>query len=136
MKTAGSITGLLVCASFSLNAHASPNIQSVIVTNDAKGNPSSLSINGTGFTCTSCTGVRVRLGGVLLPSGSITVNSANSITVAISGYAPGDYKLRVTALPLDDDSNAALYDLTLGAVGAQGPAGAVGPPGPPGPQGA
>ena len=56
---------------------ADPTIQSVQVT--YPGEIPTLHIRGTGF---SGGPVKVRLGGVLLPSGAVTVNSATSLTVA------------------------------------------------------
>jgi hypothetical protein len=116
-------------------ADAAPNIQSVFPSYDASGNPVSLDARGVGFTCATCGTVRVRIAGVLLPSSAVTVNSATELHVSVAGYLPGDYKLRVSVLPNDDDANASIFDFTLGAQGVQGAQGPQGIQGPPGAQG-
>jgi len=126
-------------------ANAAPNVQSVFPSYNASGQPVSLDVLGVGFTCADCGAVRVRIAGVLLPSSAVTVNSATEMRVSIAGYLPGDYKLRVTVIPYDDEPNSSVFDFTLGAqgpIGPQGPqgiqglAGFNGAPGAPGAPGA
>jgi hypothetical protein len=142
------LAGLLLISVTIGLANATPNVQSVFPSYDATGNPVNLDVLGAGFTCPSCGALRVRIAGVL--STSVTVNSATELHVGIAGLPPGDYKLRVTVMPNDDDLNASVFDFTLGAEGPQGAqgiqgpqgiagiagmTGATGPAGPAGPQG-
>src|SRR3984957_15365902 len=123
-------------------ANASPNVQQVIP--NYSGSPTdTLTVNGIGFGGGT---VVVRIAGVQMSS--VSVNSTGTqLIVGIPSYSPGDYKLRVTVLPYDDDGHATVFDFVLGAQGAQGiqgppgipgaagANGAAGPPGPAGPQG-
>jgi hypothetical protein len=122
--------GLLMFAVMSA-ANASPNILSVFPTYDSTGHPVSITVNGTGF---SGGAVAVRISGV--PTSPVTVNSAGTqLVVSVANFAPGDYKLRVSVLPADDEAHASVFDFALGAqgpAGPQGPAGAAGAPGAPG----
>jgi Collagen triple helix repeat (20 copies) len=115
-------------------ANASPNIQQVIPRYN--GAPTdSLTVNGTGFSGGT---VVVRIAGVQMSS--VSVNSTGTqLIVGIPSYSPGDYKLRVTVLPYDDDGHSSVFDFVLGAQGLQGATGATGATGPQGntgPQGA
>jgi hypothetical protein len=114
-------------------ANASPNVQQVIPSYN--GAPTdTLTVNGTGFSGGT---IVVRIAGVQMTA--VTVNSSTQLIVGIPSYSPGDYKLRVTVLPYDDDGHSSVFDFVLGAQGSQGATGATGATGPQGntgPQGA
>jgi len=132
-RTIGQVVGgLMVGLTISVAAEAAPNIQSVFSSYDASGNPSVIDIRGVGFGCVGCGPLRVRLGGVLLPASAVTIDSSNQLHVNVAGYLAGDYKLRITVMPNDDEPSAAIYNLTLGALGPKGPPGQQGLPGPAG----
>jgi len=110
-------------------ANASPNVQQVIP--NYSGSPTdTLTVNGVGFSGGT---VVVRIAGVQMTA--VTVNSSTQLIVGIPSYSPGDYKLRVTVQPYDDDGHSSVFDFVLGAQGPQGPQGATGATGATGPQG-
>jgi hypothetical protein len=126
--------------------NASPNVLSVFPSYNGSGLATSLTVNGTGFSGGT---VVVRVSGV--QENAVSVNATGTqLTVAVPNLTPGDYKLRVTVLPYDDDGHASVFEFAVGAQGAQGiqgpqgipgvagatgPAGATGAQGPIGPMG-
>ena len=121
----------LVCAEGGM-ASANPIVQSVFPSYNVAGQAVSLTVNGSGFSGGT---VVVRVSGV--QQTSISVNSSTQLAVGLTPpLAPGDYRVRVTVMPNDDDGHAAIFDLAVGAQGAQGPPGAAGAAGPSGPAGA
>lgn len=127
------VAGFLFTFAIAGVANASPNVQQVIPT--YIGSPTdTLTVNGTGFSGGT---IVVRIAGVQMTA--VTVNSSTQLIVGIPSYPAGDYKLRVTVLPYDDDGHASVFDFVLGAQGPQGATGATGATGPQGntgPQGA
>ena len=126
------LVGALLAAG---SAHAL-NVQQVFPSYSSNGTAVSLTVNGTGFVAGQ---TLVRIGGLLLPASAVTVISPTQLQVAIPGYAPGEYKLRVTIVSNDTDAAASVFDVVLGAQGAPGipgPQGAQGPQGIPGATGA
>lgn len=114
-------------------ATAAPNIQTVFVNNDNGGHPATIDVIGSGFPApANCGSLRVRFAGQLLPSTSVTCLTSTEFHANIAGHSAGDYKLRVTVMPYDDDGNSSVYDLTVGDVGPPGPPGAPGGAGPAG----
>jgi hypothetical protein len=112
--------------------YAGPNVQSVFPSYNSTGQAVGLTVNGSGFSGGT---VVVRVSGV--QQNSVSVNSSSQLTVnLIPTLAPGDYKVRVSVMPNDDDAHASVFEFAVGAQGAQGSQGLTGAVGPGGPQGA
>jgi len=128
------LSSFLLCAAVGV-ANANPNIQSVFPGYSGSGQAAGLTVNGTGF---SGGAVIVRVSGV--QQNSVNVISSTQLTVSLTPtLAPGDYKVRVSVMPNDDDAHASVFDFAVGAQGTQGLqglTGATGLTGPSGPQGA
>ena len=142
MSNATRILAATIASVLSLSAtEAAPVINSVLVTSNAAGTPTSIGINGTGLCAnsavTSCTASNLptlTLGGAAL---TVTAATPASVTANLGVLAAGTYTLNLTA----GSAGAATYYVTvdpdvLGATGPTGPAGAKGATGPTGAAGA
>ena len=103
-------------------ATAAPNIQAIFFNP-----PDAIDVIGLGFPSpVNCGLVRFRFEGQLLPAAAITCNSSAELHVNIGAYPAGTYKARLTVIPNDDDPNASVFDVTIGAAGPTGATGATG----------